>query len=127
MSNFNITKELGKVMEYVAKTATAIRMHSAYRRQGSMPEEPTAQFDLLWLSDSLHNFDYLGSAIQSGQSETVVQACDELIEMYKRYGVDSSGFDSKAAFERAQEYGISLDEMVDVFISIRSKAIASVQ
>jgi hypothetical protein len=118
----DFTKELAELLDHISRTATAIRMHSAYTRQGAAPEAPEAQYDLLWLSDSLHNFDYLSRAIRGGDQTMIQAACGALIKTYKQYAVDSSGFDSKAAFERAQQYDVNLDQAINIFQAISKKA-----
>ncbi len=122
MTDYSI--ELAQILEYVAATAIEIRMHSAYARKGQLPERPEAQYDLLWLSDSLHNFDMLGRAIGSGSASNVIDACDDLIGMYQRYGSNDRDYNSKATFDRVEKKGIRLADAIDVFQAIRAKAIA---
>jgi hypothetical protein len=115
--------EIAALLQHVADTATAIRMHSAYTRQGTKPEDPLAQYDLLWLSDSIHNFDSLGRAIASNEQQQLIDACNELITQYECYGSDSRGFDSKAAFERARRYGVDLSRVITALCSLRDKTV----
>lgn len=98
-------------------------MYSAYN-QGQQHED--APNDLMFLSDSLHNFDQLGHAIQEGRSASIVAACDSLLTAYGRYQTEDPRFGSrqgKRTFDRNAER-VSLEEAVDIFNDIRTKVSA---
>lgn len=116
----DFSHELAALLEHTARTAIAIRQHSPYSRPAGLSEPPENQYDLLWLADSLHNFDSLGRAIIEQNPDRIVFACDLLSSLYQRYGSEKNN--SKGTFERARKYGISLDHAIDLFNQIRLKA-----
>nr|WP_261793102.1 hypothetical protein [Pseudoxanthomonas taiwanensis] len=63
----DISGEIGTLFEHVARVATAIRDYSAYTRGHYGPEHSKARYDLLWLSDCLHTFDRVGTALAVGR------------------------------------------------------------
>ncbi len=113
--------ELASLLEHSARTAIAIRQHSAHLHSAGNSEPPESQCDLLWLADSLHNFDALGQAIIEQNPDRVVFACDLLITVYKRYGSEKNS--SKNTFERAKKYDISLTQVLGILDQIKTKAV----
>jgi hypothetical protein len=121
--SIDFTREFAQLLKFTASVATAIRMYSAYN-QGEVQREH-AQIDLMFLSDSLHNFDRLGSAVLQGVPANIVTACDSLLETYGTYQFQDSRFglrQGKATFDR-NAHLVSLPEAVDVFKHIRAKAL----
>ncbi|HEY5800116.1 MAG TPA: hypothetical protein VIT92_07840 [Burkholderiaceae bacterium] len=115
--------ELAKLLQYVAGVATAIRMNSMYSPE--YRATATSSRDVMWLSESLYNFDQLGRAILIGDREVIGAACDHLIQVYARYKTDTSGHDSKATFDRYSAY-FSLDDALDLIRAIKTKCSAAV-
>lgn len=119
----DLTAELGKLLEFTAKVAVAIRMYSAYNRIGERQED--APMDLMWLSDSLHNFSILGTAVQEGNPANIISACDMLSRSYKSYQEihPHSTRQAKPTFERNADR-VNLNEAIAIFEQIRLKTVA---
>lgn len=125
--SWNYTNELADLLDYVGGIATVIRMYSAYSRGNDGQESPYARYDLLWLSDHLHNYNDLAKAISSGSRKSVVEVCDRLVEQYEEYLVNESSYNSKACFERLQaEFHdrVDLKRAANIFERIRAKAMS---
>lgn len=133
----DLTEELGLLLIYIADVATAIRLHSAYtggNPYGALPVElyptevpPQQQSlnDVMWLSDSLHNFDRLGRAIQEQSTTKIVAACDMLIQQYQElYIVGKNGLksDPKTTFD-LHAHLVPLADAIAIFETIKSKAV----
>jgi hypothetical protein len=119
----DLTAELGKLLQFTAQVAVAIRMYSAYNRMGFQQED--APMDLMWLSDSLHNFGILGIAVQEGNPANIISACDMLSRSYKGYQEmhPNSTRQAKPTFERNANR-VNLNEAIAIFEQIRVKAVA---
>lgn len=117
----DLTAELGKLLNFTAQVAVAIRMYSAYN-QSRDPQEDDAM-DLMWLSDSLHNFSILGTAVQGGDPTNIIFACDMLSRSYKSYQEihPHSTRQAKPTFERNASR-VNLNEAVAIFEQIKLKA-----
>lgn len=135
--SLNLTEELGQLLIYIANVATAIRLHSAYtdgNPYGALPKElypaetsPQQQSlnDVMWLSDSLHNFDYLGRAIQERNVGMIVAACDMLIKQYQELYIAGNNrlkSDPKTTFD-LHAHLVPLTGAIAIFESIKSKAV----
>jgi hypothetical protein len=112
-------RELGGILTFVAKVATAIRTYSAY--SDSEPRRHAA-FDLMWLSDCLHNLDVLGRAVQVGRPEAIAFACDRLLRQIAEYESDVSHYKSppRQSFERNREH-FELAEFAMLLRSLRER------
>lgn len=119
----DLTSELARLLEFAAKIAIAIRMYSAYNQSGEHHED--APSDLMWLSDSLHNFDMLGRAVLDGSPPNIILACDTLSRSFRGYQEihPNSTRQAKPTFDRNAKR-IDLNEAIAVFEEIRSKAAA---
>lgn len=115
--------ELAKLLEFVSRIATAIRMNSAYN--GKAQHNPHASFDVMWLADSLHNLDGLGRAILEGKPEQIAFTCDRLVSMFEGYASESTGLKSepKHTFDRWSQL-VDLRDGIDIFRAIKAKALA---
>lgn len=121
-TTLNLTRELARLLSYTADVAIAIRLNSPYSGQYDL-RNPQHGYDVLWLADSLHNFDSLGNAIQEGNPSNIASACDRLLQIYQMYTEGSFGSvkgDPKAAFERASNCFLLKDGM-SIFLDIRTK------
>ena len=114
--------EQAKLLSFVAKMAVAIRMNSPY--SAVHQDCSTAPTDVMWLADSLHNFDVLGRAIEAGKSDGITFACNHLIEMYEDYlqdGNPSRPNPARASFSRWGHL-VDLGEALEIFQAIKAKA-----
>lgn len=82
--NDGTSAQLGRLLNFVADMATAIRLNSAYRGVQTGPDEQ-ASLDVMWLSDSLHNFNQLGRALEGGDVALVIGACEALKSYYELF------------------------------------------
>jgi hypothetical protein len=122
--DLDYTEELAQLLRFTSRVAIAIRKYSAYSGKAAS-RQAHAAYDLWWLSDCLHNFERLGEVLMHGSPDSIVNACDALIESYKLYGEEHKDLPgSKAAFDR-NEHLISLDEGIAIFEAIRAKALRS--
>lgn len=113
----NLTAELSRLVSYTAIVARKIRMYSAYNPQGFRLEN--APYDIMWLSDSLHNFSMLGNAVLRENPSEILRACDDLLSMYQGYLDDQPTSDS---FKR-EGVRVDLNEAMSVFSDIRAKVL----
>lgn len=122
----DLTSELAKLLKFTADVARAIRMYSAYNQSGARHED--APNDLMWLADSLHNFDMLGRAITEGSPANVVFACDALLKAYQGYQEVFPGSDRqpKPTFDR-NAHRVELKEAMAIFSDIRAKVLPLTQ
>lgn len=119
------TQELGRLLVYMADVATAIRSNSPYRGDYVSRDPREVGLDVMWLSDSLHCLDRLGSAIQAGEAKEIIDACDSLLHYY---GIFVDGVHSHrnkgCPKEVMDRYGHLCDPQaaMAVFSQIRAKA-----
>lgn len=123
-ASVNYEQDLAELLVHVATTAVVLRMQSG---EGGQDVSRAPDNDLLWLSDSLHNLDMLGSAILSGHADQVVWACDELIATYRGYGALQGASPQQQVFARARGDGLDPGRAMVLFQSIRRKALASMK
>lgn len=122
----NFNWELGRLLVYIADVATAIRMNSPYNGAYQDRDPRDIGLDVMWLSDSLHCLDRLGRAIQSGEPEQIVEACDSLLHYYRMFtdgvpeGARMKG-DPKATADRHERY-FRVGEAMATVMEIRNKA-----
>lgn len=120
----DLNSELGRLIVYVADVATAIRKNSPYN-ESYYRQNPESGLDVMWLADSLHCFDRLSRAIQSGSSKEIIAACDSLIGYYQLFTDGPGEFeckgDPKASIERYQGLFQAQDALA-LFAAIRAKA-----
>lgn len=119
MGSVDYTRELAALLRYVSRIALAIRLMSAYGRGGA-PEGEFDSYDLMHLSDALHNFDQIETGIEGGPA-AMVECCDRFIDIFGHYAADRSALRSSAhAFDRA---GVPLNAGIAIFRAIRAKAL----
>ena len=118
----DLTAELAKLLNFTAHVALAIRRHSAYNPEAA--RQAHAPFDVMWLSDSLHNFSMLGHAILNGTPHEILVACNAHLSIYESYleAHPNSELQAQAAFER-NVGRVRLSEAMDVFRAIRMKVL----
>lgn len=122
----DLTSELARLLQFTANVATAIRMYSAYNQSGE--QHVDAPNDLMWLADSLHNFDMLGRAILAGRPANILFACDTLLKTYQGYQEVFPGSTRQArpTFER-NAHRVELKEAMEIFSGVREKILPIVE
>ena len=112
----NALEALGEFLNYVSRVAVAIRLNSAYR-QGA--ENTYSKYDVMWLSDSLHNLNMLGNALQGKQD--LEWSVDRLINTYKAYLGDGEGMVSnpKETYSRYQPLDIGPERAIAILENIK--------
>lgn len=124
----DVTHELGRLLVFIADVATAIRTNSLYAGDYESRDPHEVGLDVMWLSDSLHCFDRLGQALQSGDGKAIEAASEGLFGYYGMFidGADGKGLkgDPKGTFER---YGhlCNANEARAALEAIRLKAVAA--
>lgn len=86
------TQHLAGLLTFAGQIALAIRMYTAYNQSGSGLEE-FAPKDVMFLSDTLVNFEFLGEYVAAGDSKKVVGLCNKL-------GPTLTGYIGQPAFAR---------------------------
>ena len=121
----DLSTELARLLNFTATVAIAIRMYSAYNSSGARHED--APNDLMWLSDSLHNFDMLGNAILAGIPENILFACDSLLKAFQSYQevFPGSTRQAKPTFERNSQH-VDLKVAMAIFTDIRVKVLQAI-
>ncbi len=106
-----LNQELGELLLFSSKIATAIRMNSPYSSEYNKVVSGLKQFgfgvradidekfnehayDVLNLSDSLQELAQLGKSIAANDSERIKRSCSVIISMYKEYE-DKSGYGNR--------------------------------
>ena len=119
----DLTRELARLLNFTASVAVAIRMYSAYNQNGARHEN--APTDLMWLSDSLHNFDMLGNAILTDTPANILVACDSLLTSFQSYQKEfpRSTRQAKPTFDRNSQH-VKLIEAMAIFTDIRAIVIS---
>lgn len=120
----DLTQELARLLIFIADVAVAIRMYSAYNQSAELHKD--APYDLMWLSDCLHNLNLLGLAIFESNQVNILSACDDLIAAYEQYQVINPHFSrqAKPSFDRNADM-FALRDGIDIFKDIRIKLLAS--
>lgn len=132
----DLTFECGELLKFVSNVAIDIRLYSAYsdgirlNEKGQMIDsrsDPNVPFDLMYLSDVLHNLWNIGDAIQSGNAENIKRECDTHIEIFEAYlgknparwckNMKGNPIDT---FQRHKRY-VDLEGAIQIFEKIKSK------
>lgn len=92
---YNFTHELSELLCFTSGAGTAARLFSAYSSEFAHPQEGTesapgqvvmsleSSQDLMWITDTIHNFNSLSEAINSGNPEYINDTCDRFIDYFK--------------------------------------------
>lgn len=124
IDKFDLSWEIGTLLEHVSRVAAAIRDYSAYTR-GHIGTEPNkARYDLLWLSNCIYNLDEVGRALTRGNPRALSLACTDLLAAYDSYLKDSSGYNSRDTFQRLAEK-VPLAEVKEAIKSLMMKTAPS--
>lgn len=71
-------KHMAGLLTFTGQVATSIRMYSAYN-QGSTELDRFMPEDVMFLSDTLTNLEFVGSHIAAGEAEKAAKLCDAII------------------------------------------------
>lgn len=120
---FDITSEMARLFIHVSRVATAIRMTSAYGSDSTFKDPKLIPYDVLWLSDSLHNFDGLGRTIGQGDLAGISVQCSFLLGRYGEYQPTEQNqhLSSRNSFERYSRF-CNPQEVVELLTAIKQKA-----
>lgn len=113
--HIDFTAELAQVLDYVSRVAIAIRMNSRY---ANAPLTLETSENVMWLSDSLHNFDRIGNAILARDYRALTQTCDLLQQMLREFQSESVA--------KAHERYFKVQDMLDILDALRGKAAAGI-
>lgn len=117
----NFTPETGRLLVFIGHVATAIRMNTPYNGC-YRPENPDHANDVMWLSDSLHSLWELGVALQGTGRNNIDRACNNLLSLYKSYGMSDTSGKSEATDTFSKQTLFHLHEGILIIQSIRDKA-----
>ena len=81
--NIDLTVELVEILRFVSFVTKAIRICSEHNSDYN--NYPKGDFDVMWLSDSLHKLDLLTEAIETGNGETINSVARDLTDLFERY------------------------------------------
>lgn len=99
----DIHQEIGKILIFTSETAVALRLFGAYGNRKRSPEDLN---HILWLSDVLHNFHFLGIALKNNNPSEMQKGCQKLLADIDQYvkGGESGQFASNpmATFEKSK-------------------------
>lgn len=121
----DFSSELGRLLVLISNVAVAIRLNSAYSGDYASKDKTQVGFDVMWLSDTLHEFKGLGAALQSKDLTKIVSSCDGLTMQFEAYLDEKSGpwkSDPSDTFDRYREF-VNLEEFMGVVSDIRTKAL----
>lgn len=113
-------KELGKLLSFIGRVATAIRLNSSYNPHYQV-DNPHYSDDVMWLSDLLHHFERLGRALESGLPGEIIAACEGTDKSYQMYSKSDTGYRSEPAptFERQRLF--TVEEGREILADIKAK------
>jgi hypothetical protein len=77
-------KHLAGILTFTGQVATAIRMYSAYNQSGANLEV-FAPEDVMFLSDTLVSFEFMGEYLAAGNAAKVIAYCDSIAKSLKTY------------------------------------------
>lgn len=117
----NFTWEAGRLLGYIGRVATAIRMNTPYNGAYD-PRASHHADDVMWLADSLHHFERLGHALQESNLQIIEDACNALLATYKDYGRSDTGMRSEPAATFERQTVFRLDEGRAILTELRDKA-----
>jgi hypothetical protein len=130
-NSLDFTPELAQLIKFAGRTATAIRMYSAYNPlgyengffQGRSVDPARSPVDLMFLADALHHFESIGIEIERAEPSRIVETCDYLLKIYMQYQVESThdSHQSKPTFE-FWAHLVNLGAVVEALTRIRNKA-----
>jgi hypothetical protein len=122
----DLTSELAKLLIHTGNLATAIRHYSAYTM--SRFQHPDAPYHIMWLSDSLHNFNSLGATILEGEPQRILAACDAHLAMHcgpvEQSRCATAEANARVSFESTARH--NADSVRDILNDIRAKALSVV-
>jgi len=119
--DLDLTEELARLINFTAQVAVAIRLNSAYSPPSK--NNPNTPIDVMWLSDSLHNFNSLGDAVVRRNKNAILRACISLERNYAWFvSPDVTGCKGipHETFARYSDL-VNLNEAVEIFSRIRVK------
>lgn len=109
MENANLAKVFG----LTKSLAKAIRMNSSYNSEVN----PNREDDVMWLSDALHNFDFLENALLEPEKKNAL--LDRLIATYREYLNPSAQYKS-IAMDTFKRYEIDIPSAIAIFESLKN-------
>ncbi|MNF64511.1 hypothetical protein D3C84_462450 [compost metagenome] len=77
-------KHLAGILTFAGQVATAIRMYTAYNQSGTDLEK-FAPEDVMFLSDTLVSFEFMGEYLAAGNAAKVIDYCDTIAQSLKTY------------------------------------------
>ncbi|WP_116892969.1 hypothetical protein [Pseudomonas savastanoi] len=78
------TKHLAGILIFTGQVATAIRMYTAYNQSGTDLEQ-FAPEDVMFLSDTLVSFEFMGEYLAAGNAAKVIAYCDSITHSLQTY------------------------------------------
>lgn len=136
-STIDCTSELAQLLTFAGRTATAIRMYSAYNPNGyqwgqfgDKQVEPTrSPVDLLFLADALHHLERLGNDIQGGNPRGIIVTCDDLLTTYSNYSTENPAHGHRQAKPTFELWAhlVDLDQAKAAIAGIRRKAAVALE
>ena len=123
----NYTDELASLVLFTGTTALAIRQYSAYRADTTLASRTVAR-DVMWLSDSMHNFEAIGRNVLQANHAHVAFMAGLLAEQFQEHlQTDPSDPESPAAaFQRHTQY-VDLHAVIVTLLNLQAKAAAAVE
>lgn len=78
------TKHLAGILIFTGQVATAIRMYTAYNQMGTDLEK-FAHEDVMFLSDTLVSFEFMGEHLVACNTAKVINYCDSISQALNAY------------------------------------------
>lgn len=122
----DLTQELTELMVFISRVSIDIRMYSAYNSSSRIVSDPNAPYDLMYLSEILHNL----SMFHDDKIANIIYACDFHINTFEHYLVndpyrekDMKG-NPVETFKR-HSYYVNLNKAIEIFKRIKAKCTAA--
>lgn len=77
-------KHLAGIITFTGQVGTAIRMYTAYNQSGTDLEQ-FAPEDLMFLSDTLVSFEFMGEYLAAGNAAKVIDYCESIAKSLENY------------------------------------------
>ena len=137
----DLTYEFSALMKFVANIAIDIRLYSAYSKgireddKGhaiDSQNDPNTPYDLMYLSNILHNFSNLSFAIDDGDIHKIIAECDAHISTYECYlgkypnRLKQMMGNPVETFQRHKKF-VDLNMAIKIFKQIKTKCIMQLE
>lgn len=117
----DLTEQLASLMIFAGCVGTAVMQYSSTYSGNASDLAGFAHDDLMWLGDSLTNFEGLGLAIVRDDHKRTIFLCDDLAKKFRSYQAANPQCDrqAKPTFDRQAKL-VKLNDAIELVESIKA-------